>query len=133
MDTRDTNGIQHQPEDVEWLAKYVETENVFLDYLRSLTVASLSGEPSAEAVLPEYDGSESGLEALDHLCDLLVTLCDGNGRQNDEGFGSALSSDGERKKHVPRSKRSLRCLSSHYGKELLVSKKKIAKASSLIR
>lgn len=119
LDARDGNDIQ-PAEDVDWLNKYVETENIFLDYLRSITFASLNGQLSTEAVLPQYDGSESGLEALDHLCDLLVTLCDGNGHQNDEGFSNAFSSDGERKKHMPRSKRSLRCLSSHYGKELQV-------------
>lgn len=110
-------------QDSDWLHKYMETENVFLDYIKSITYASPSnGDISVQLVLPEYDGSESGFEALDNLCDLLVSLCDGSLTRNESvDLGvSVQMSDADKKKQEPRNKRSLKCLSSHYGKELQV-------------
>ncbi len=108
-------------DDAEWLNKYVETENIFLDYLKSITFASLNADSSADTILPDYDGAESGFEAMDHLYDLLVSLCDNSDRlEGTDANTIAYTTDVEKKKHEPRSKRNFKCLSSHYGKELQV-------------
>lgn len=108
--------------EADWLNKYVETENVFLDYLKCLTFTSPSNVDTTESILPEYDGTENGFEALDNLCDLLVTLCDGGLSRHEsvDSSSTVQSQDTDKKKQEPRNKRSSKCLSSLYGKELQV-------------
>lgn len=106
-----------------WLDKYVETENMFIDYLKSLTFASFNVDIPIDSILPEYDCSESGFEVLDNLYELLVSLCDGNLTLNeltDSGSNVQISDQEKTKKQDSRNKRSLKCFSPHTVKELQV-------------
>lgn len=120
MDPCNTIDIQ-ELDDIDWLNKYVETENVFLDYFKSLTYSSFNNDP-VENILSEYDGTESGFDALNNLLDLLVSLCDGDLAELEftDGNYGIQTPDTTKKKQESRSKRSLKSLSSHYGKELQV-------------
>jgi len=110
--------------DSNWLEKCLESENVFVDYLKSIMVASFNVDLPVEAILSEYDGAESGIEALDNLCDLLASLCDSNLNRSETGdlscSGFQISDQDKSKKQETRHKRTLKCLSPSYGKELQV-------------
>lgn len=110
--------------DSNWLEKCLETEDIIVDYLKSIMVASFNVDVPAETILANYDGEESGFEALDNLYDLLTSLCDSNLSRNEASdrsrSGLQISEQEKSKKHESRNKRSLKCLSPSYGKELQV-------------
>lgn len=107
-----------------WLEKCLQTENVFVDYLKSIMVASFNVDVPAETILSEYDSTESGFEALDNLYDFLTSLCDSNSSRNeaaDLSYSTSQVFEQEKsKKQETRNKRTLKCLSPNYGKELQV-------------
>ena len=115
-DNSESSELAARP-DPNWLERCLETENVFVDYLKSIMVASFNVDAPPEAILAEYDGSESGFDALDNLYDLLASLCDRSEAIDLGGSGSQIS---DSKKSEMRNKRALKCLSPSYGKELQV-------------
>lgn len=126
MDRRDKTADSSElaRTDPNWLEKCLETENMFVDYLKFIMVASFNVDLPAETILSEYDGTESGFEALDNLYDLLASLCDSNLNRNEPTelsySRSQIPEQDKNKKQETRNKRTLKCLSPNYGKELQV-------------